>query len=300
MEFQKYVHIERFGTSEVEGIERGECYVFPKLDGTNASVWINEHGEVQAGSRKRHLSLDSDNAGFCEFAKGCLAILLYLTENPTHRLFGEWLVPHTLKTYREEAWRKFYVFDVVEDLGNGYIYLPYNKYQPLLEKHGILYTPPIAIIENGTHDQFVRQLERNTFLIEDGKGVGEGVVIKNYSFINKYNRLTWAKIVSSEFKEKHTKLMGAPKIKGKKLVEEEIAKKYVTTALCEKTRAKIELENDGFSSKQIPRLLNTVYYELIREESWDFVKEFKYPTIDYNQLRKFVFEQVKERMPQLF
>ena len=36
-EFKKYQHVERLGTSEVQGIENGMCYVFPKIDGTNAS-----------------------------------------------------------------------------------------------------------------------------------------------------------------------------------------------------------------------------------------------------------------------
>lgn len=63
MDFRKYQHIERFGTSEVEQIEIGTCYVFPKIDGTNSSVWLND-GELCAGSRNRQLSLESDNAGF--------------------------------------------------------------------------------------------------------------------------------------------------------------------------------------------------------------------------------------------
>ena len=32
MDFRKYQHIERFGTTEVDGIELGKCYVFPKID----------------------------------------------------------------------------------------------------------------------------------------------------------------------------------------------------------------------------------------------------------------------------
>ena len=111
MEFIKYQHLERFGTTEVELIEIGECYVFPKIDGTNASVWI-QNGEVQAGSRNRHLSLHKDNAGFLEWVLKQENIKEYLLENPKHILYGEWLVPHSLKTYRNECWRNFYVFDV--------------------------------------------------------------------------------------------------------------------------------------------------------------------------------------------
>lgn len=298
-EFKKYQHVERFGTTEVENIELGECYVFPKIDGTNASLWLSD-GEVQAGSRKRHLTLESDNAGFFAWAKEQSNIIEYLKENPTHRLYGEWLVPHSLKTYRDDAWRQFYVFDVVDGDEDVTMHLHYHKYKPMLEKHSINFIPPLAITERATYDQFVKQLDKNVFLIEDGKGAGEGVVIKNYDYKNKYGRQTWAKIVTSEFKEKHTKTMGAPKIECKKMVEEEIAKKYVTTALCEKVKAKIEVDNDGFSSRNIPQLLNTVYYDVVSEECWNFVKEHKRPTINFSTLQHFVFAQIKECLPTLF
>lgn len=61
--FIKYQHIERIGTSEVEGILDGDCYVFPKLDGTNASIWMDD-AELCCGSRNRQLSLENDNGGF--------------------------------------------------------------------------------------------------------------------------------------------------------------------------------------------------------------------------------------------
>lgn len=31
MSFIKYQHLERYGNTEVEGIEVGTCYVFPKI-----------------------------------------------------------------------------------------------------------------------------------------------------------------------------------------------------------------------------------------------------------------------------
>jgi len=143
------------------------------------------------------------------------------------------------------------------------------------------------------------QLKQNVFLIEDGKGVGEGIVLKNYDFVNKYGRTTWAKIVTSEFKEKHSRPMGPPEMKGEKVVEKDIAEKYVTKALCEKVYAKIR--NEGvWRSECMPRLLNTVYYDLIREESWTFIKEFKRPTIDYKKLFNLTVQQVKIHLPKQF
>jgi hypothetical protein len=305
--FKKYQHIERFGATEVQNIELGDCHVFPKIDGTNASVWIYD-GQLQAGSRNRHLSLDSDNAGFLAWVLEQKNIIDYLTANPTHRLFGEWLVPHSLKTYRADTWRKFYVFDVAidkqpEDIlheGDSELnYLPYDFYKERLEQFGIDYIPPICVARNVSYEQLVNQLIKNVYLIEDGKGTGEGIVIKNYAFRNKFNRCSFAKIVTSEFKEKHSKEMGAGIVQGEKMVEQEIALKFVTLALCEKVYAKIEVEA-GWSSKFIPRLLNTVFYDLVREDCWEFVKEHKNPTINFKTLQHFTFARVKELLPRLF
>jgi hypothetical protein len=308
MEFKKYQHLERFGTTEVKQIELGTCHIFPKLDGTNASVWLDENGNIQSGSRKRHLSLEADNAGFYAWVKEQKNLLEYLKENPTHRLYGEWLIPHALKTYREDAWRKFYVFDVSVDKEDSEIlhegddkskYIHYDEYSTKLEEKGIDYIVPICTITNASYEQLVNQLMKNVFLIEDGKGVGEGIVIKNYDFKNKYNRQTWAKIVTSEFKEKHAKVHGATEIKGKKMIEEQIADEFVTKALCEKVYAKIENEG-GFTSKRIPQLLNVVYYDVVKEDAWNFVKKHKNPTIDFSTLQHFVFSKVKEQLSQLF
>lgn len=305
--FKKYQHLERYGTTEVQNIELGECFIFPKIDGTNASVWFH-NGEIQAGSRTRHLTLEKDNAGFYAWVLEQENIKNYLKENPTHRLFGEWLVPHSLKTYRENAWRRFYVFDVVidrneEDLSHKmdeeFTYIKYNDYKPLLEKHSIDFIPPISVIRNSNYEQLVNQLMKNDFLIEDGKGYGEGIVLKNYEFKNKYGRRTWAKIVTSEFKERHAKVMGKSTTEGKKMVEEEIAKEFVTTALIEKTYAKIE-NNGGFTSKKIPQLLNTIYYDVVKEDCWNFVKKYKQPTINFKTLQHFVFAEIKEKASNLF
>jgi hypothetical protein len=305
--FKKYQHIERFGATEVANIELGECFVFPKIDGTNASVWI-EDGILKAGSRTRELSLEQDNAGFFEWVSKQENILAYLLKNPSHRLFGEWLVPHSLKTYRQSAWRNFYVFDVAIDKSEEDVlhesdstiaYLPYSEYKPLLEEYGINYIPPICSITNSSYEKFVDQLSKNVFLIEDGSGTGEGIVIKNYSFKNRYNRTGFAKIVTSEFKEKHSKTMGHPEMKGAQMIEASIVDKYVTAALCEKVFAKIENES-GWSSKFIPRLLNTVFYDLVREDAWEFVKENKNPTINFGTLQHFTYAKVKQNLPHLF
>lgn len=292
MEFKKYQHVERLGTTEVNGIENGMCYVFPKIDGTNAQVWINE--TLQAGSRNRQLSLENDNAGFYEWVLQQDNLDLFFCKYPNLRLYGEWLVPHALNTYQSTAWRNFYVFDVMD----GERYLPYEEYKILLEEFNIEYIPPICKVENPTYERLEKQLEKNGYLIEDGKGIGEGVVIKNYDFVNKFGRVTWAKIVTNEFKAKHQKCQ-ITEIKECKIIEQEIVDKFVTKSLIEKEISKIELEC-GWSSNMIPRLINTVFYCLVKEECWNFVKEFKYPNIDFKRLSFFTTNKIKELFPNIF
>lgn len=301
MEFRKYQHVERFGTSEVENIEIGTCYVFPKIDGTNSSVWLGDDGMIHAGSRNRELTFEKDNAGFYAAISKDERVMAYLQEHPTHRLFGEWLVPHSLKTYRDDAWRRFYVFDVCVDADNetGLEYLPYEVYQPLVAEFGLDYLAPIRIVKNGCLDDFIKCVNENNFLIADGKGVGEGVVIKNYDFYNRYLRQTWAKIVTSEFREKHHKEMGAP-VSANRLVEEDIVDKFVTRAFVEKEYAKIVNANDGWTSKMIPQLLSRVFHELITEEIWNILKAFKNPTINFKALNTMTIAQIKRIMPEIF
>ena len=57
---------------------------------------------------------------------------------------------------------------------------------------------------------------------------------------------------------------------------------------------------EGWSSKYIPRLLQETFYDLIKEESWDFVKEFKFPTINFKTLQTLCILRIKEIRPELF
>jgi len=302
MEFRKYQHIERFGTDEVDGIEFGKCYIFYKIDGTNGSVWLDNEGNLKAGSRNRELSLDNDNAGFYNSIINNINIVNYIKSHPTHRLFGEWLVPHSLKTYREDAWRKFYIFDVcIDKEAEGLEYIPYEIYKPMLEEFSLDYIPPLVIINNPTYESLIKCLEKTgQFLIKDGEGTGEGIVVKNYDFYNKYKRQTWSKIVANEFKEKHAKEMGSPEIKTEKMIEETIADEFCTETFIEKEFAKIVNEQNGWQSKYIPMLLGRVFSELIKEETWNIVKKYKYPKINYKTLNALVIQKVKTVKREIF
>ena len=295
--FKPYMHLERFGNVEVEGVELGVVHLFPKLDGANASIWKDERG-YGYGSRNRDLREGDDNAGFMHNNKDNFNVKSFLDKYPHLRLYGEWLVPHTFKGYRPEAWRKFYVFDVYND--ETAQYLTYEQYKPLLEEHGVEYVPPLAVIRNGDYERFMKYVNANLFLCPDGGTPGEGVVLKNYDYQNKFGRQCFAKIVRQEFKEENAKAFGPSLINAATMNEEVLVNRGVNKHLVDKTVDKIALECSGWTSKYIPRLLDTVYYDLVREELWDGLKEINYGSVNFKTLKAFSIRKVKELRPDLF
>ena len=293
MTFIKYPHLERLGGVEVQDILIGNVTAFYKIDGTNGSIWWDEDkGRMRFGSRNRELDLQNDNAGFMNALHQDEKLMGLFRGFPELRLYGEWLVPHSLKTYREDAWRRFYVFDVYND-EDGKFY-PYERYQPILEEYGIEYIPPIAKMINPSVEQVISLLDKTGYLIEDGKGKGEGIVLKNYDFVNQHGRTTWAKIISNEFKEVHHKVMGAPIVLGTKFVEDEIVEEYVTEHFVLKEKAKIENNRGEWTNKCIPELLGRVFYELVKEETTNFIKKHKNPTINFKTLNQLTTLKVKK------
>ena len=234
----------------------------------------------------------------------CYDISMEAEENSASFIANGFIVhncPHSLKTYRDEAWRKFYVFDVIEEKeDNTFRYLSYEEYQKVCEEYDINYIPCLKIIKNPTEERLYATLAENDYLIKDGEGQGEGLVIKNYNFTNKFGRTTWAKIVTSEFKEKHRKTMGASEVTEQELPEDKFIEKYCTEALIDKTYSKIVNENEGWTSKFIPRLLETVFRDLVVECTYDAIKKLKLKKIDFSRLKKLTQQRIKQVKTDLF
>lgn len=303
MTFLRYPHLERFGNSGVQDIEFGITHVFPKLDGTNASMWLeHDGGEYLAfGSRNRVVTKENDNAGFAAAHDngigGCPKHLSFLSNHWNYILYGEWLVPHTIKNYREDAWRRFWIFDVY-DRSTGK-FLPYEVYQPLMEQYGLDYIPCIKKFKNGSYDNFLHEAQNNSsFLLPEGTK-GEGIVIKNYDWTNKFQQVTWAKIVLNEFKDKFHAKMGA-NLQEIGSPAQVICDFACTPHLIEKEYAKIVNHEHEWSSKFIPRLLHTVFYSVVTEELWDGLKKINYGSVNFQELKALCIQKVKQVKPELF
>jgi hypothetical protein len=291
--FRRYEKLKRLGMDEVKGITKGVCYVFPKLDGTNASVWI-EDSELKAGSRNRQLTLEKDNQGFYAWVlENKDSFLPLLKKNPDLRLYGEWLVPHTLKTYVPEAWRKFYLFDVYSHSKEKY--LDYHSYIYLFKcfEPESIEVVPAKGMRNPTRQQLLKFMKNNTYMMQEGC-VGEGIVIKRYDFVNQYGRTLWAKLVNARFREQH---------KSKETVtssiEEAVASKYVTRGRVEKILAKMR-ESEPLSRQRIPEFFGRIWHDILDAEMYEIVKDNKRPIIDFADLYHCIIAKSKEMCYELF
>lgn len=316
--FRKFDHVERLGHLETHGLDDGTCHVFAKLDGSNGSVWLDQDGNVQCGSRNQQLSESRDNHGFRAFVLGDSqrAVSLRAALRPGRVYYGEWLVRHTIQCYQPEAWRRFWVFDVL-DVATGR-YVPWDDYGPELRAAGVDVLDPIAVLDRPTSAQLAELMVRDRTLLQDG-GAGEGIVVKRYDWTNRFGRQPWAKLINADAmgKGRAGRICLTSADVGASL-ESSIAAKFVSPEFVEKVRSKcvadiaqhqgIDLMRDDARAliesqsrgKLIPQLLGRVYSDLIREEMWAIVKEAKNPRIDFGLLERATKQRVKELAADLF
>lgn len=94
-------------------------------------------------------------------------------------------------------------------------------------------------------------------------------------------------------KYQHLERFGTKEVEGR-MLEAEIVDKFLTDDMIHKVKANITNGCGGWVSQYIPRLMETVYYDLIREETWNFLKLHKYPVVDFRKLRKCSEAKVRE------
>lgn len=285
--FRTYEKIHRLGKEETDGILDAPVHVQEKIDGANLQVWM-EDGVIHVGSRNNDVTERPDGFnGAVAYIQNHEGIKKLLTENPDLRLYGEWLVRHTIH-YKETAYNKFYLFDIHSELvpGGGFMSTP--DVNAIAEKFGI--EKPHYYGE-----MLITDLEQLKALV--GKSMlgekGEGVVIKRPDFKNKFGEHVYAKMVSYEFMEDNAITFGGNNKFSKVYQEMYIVNKYMTLARVQKVCNKIQSEvAERLDMQHVPRVMNTAYHDLITEEAWDIAQ--RNATIDFKQLRQLAFKKAKQ------
>lgn len=297
--WSKYMHIERMDSEEVEGLlEQETIWIEPKIDGANASILMDSDGIIRFAKRSQVIGAGQDFRGLAEWVfVNQDKFIKFFTKYPNHIIYGEWLIPHTIKFYRTSAWKKFYAFDIF-DYNTQLFYSP-DKRIEMLNEFEINQITPLAKIDGrslitGSGTKALEQyIDTNKYLIDEPDKVGEGIVIKAFTgdkpYVNKYGRTTWGKVVRQEFKEQNGLAFGVREM------EIVFIDRFVTPARIEKIKQKIMTEKGtGWQSSYIPEILGRVYYDIFSEELWNFLKKEKVSVIDFKVLNKLCVLQTKK------
>ncbi len=284
MTFRKYEKIHRLGKEEVDGILEGTVYLQEKIDGANTSIWL-EDGNIQLASRNQIITNGFN--GFVDYIYDSPQgsnIFKLLKEYPNFRLYGEWLVKHTIH-YRDEAYSHFYLFDIYDQEKEEYI-------EPLDTSHlavsfGIEKPWMMDYINSPALEQIKEYVGKSA--IGDK---GEGVVIKNPKFTNRWGDNCHAKLVTNEFAEDNGLLFNTNNKAADNYNEMYIVNKWLQKPRVEKICNKLQSEIDEkLDLKHIPRITSTVFHDMITEEAWEIAKLNK--TIDYKILRSLAMKKSK-------
>lgn len=265
MKFKPYKKIQALHKEECEGILQGTCYIQEKVDGANASIWFDQDdGEIHYGSRTRDLFLAKDDFnGFGTWVSGHPLLKHFFVRFPNVRINGEWLVRHTIG-YKETSYKKFYVFDMEKNES----LVPFEEMYKIAGQYEIPTVTLFAVFENPTLEE-IKSLAGISSLGEKG----EGVVIKNLSFINKFGETQFGKFVTQEFKEDNGVTFGGNNKHSETYHEMYYVNKMMTLERVHKILHKLESSVGRLSEKNIPQIMGTCYHDLITEECWVIANE---------------------------
>lgn len=287
MSFKKYPKIHRLGKEETEGILVGLCYVQEKIDGANTSIWVDKRGEITCGSRNRELTEGFN--GFVEFVKTDERFKKFFAKYPNHRLYGEWLVRHTI-SYNELAYKKWYLFDITEVKDGEVVeeFLPREFVNEVAVEFGFDHPSDFGMFENPT-EEMLKEFVGKSNIAEKG----EGIVIKNMSFRDKWGNHNYAKIVSEEFKEDNGVVFGGNNKHSDTYWEMYVCNKYITVSRVTKIMNKLQpMIDEKLDMKHIPRICGTVYHDMITEEAWEIASKVK--AIDFDSLKRVCYKKIRQ------
>lgn len=293
MEFKKYNKIHALHKAECDGILLGKCYIQEKLDGANASIWVDFEGNIHCGSRNNDLTqkvwdgkeISKSFEALIDYVNNHEGIITFLRNNPDHKLYGEWLVRHTIG-YNESAYNQFYLFDIEnggEFLGMEYVYETAEQYGIKTPKlHGKFTNPSL---------DFIKELAGQSVLGEKG----EGVVIKNPDYINPFGDKQYAKYVTEDFKENNGITFGGNNKHSDTYDEMYFVNKYVTLPRVRKIYHKIESMKGRPEMKHIPMVMGMTYHDVLTEEITDISKRMskKGAMFDFKKFERMVNKKAK-------
>lgn len=244
-----------------------------KLDGANASFqYDSESDSVVCFSRNKPLDEKNNLRGFYDWVQKLDKCRIREVLGESLRVFGEWLVKHTVK-YPDECFNMLYIFDIFDM--ERHIYLPQSEAKEIADKLRIPFVP-IFFDGEFTGWENVTPLIGKTAM---GGDIGEGIVIKNMTKLNSSMPVNavYTKLVHERFSEVFQKSRERRKENAKqrkaRMQGIEAAEQIVTPARVEKILNKLVDEGilpEDFGMQNMPtickNLPSAVFYDCVKEE----------------------------------
>lgn len=228
MEQKKYQSIDRLGHKNTIGVLNEGDYIViqEKLDGANAS-FRKDGNKVLAFSRNNELNEENTLGGFYQWVQENIKAE-DLVDGAIY--FGEWLNPHKVK-YPEYA-KQFFLYDIYDLDLERYIKFDFVKLQAI--KLGLNLIP---VFYEGDYISFEHL---QSFVGKTALGgmlgdieTGEGIVVKNVDYVNRFGSQKFVKLVSDVFREvQKQKASKNPQVE--LTIEQQFVNATVTTARVEK------------------------------------------------------------------
>lgn len=183
----------------VGNLEVGEeISITEKVDGANGSFTLDIEGVngVSCYSRRMTLNEYENLSGFYQWVQKNI-VPQKSNLNPKYRYFGEYVLQHKA-LYKPEIYNNFYLFSIWDEELEEYLTDKIVKEEAKklhLNTVPYFYEGPFISIEH--IESFIGKSDLTAEL-----NTGEGIVVKNINFRDKYGKQQFIKLVDKSFKEK--------------------------------------------------------------------------------------------------
>ena len=273
-EIKKYMDIVRYGKNGTQDVLQKGDYITitEKIDGANASFIKDDTIEYGVAAYSRNNPVGDDNTlrGYFEWIKNNI-IPIKESLNPRYRYFGEWLVSHKV-VYKQDQYRNFYLFSIWDEENEEYLSDEIVKSEA--SRLGVRTTTYFYEGEYTSFEHIMSFVGKSDRTVEPN--TGEGIVVKNVSYKDRYGKQLFVKLVSEKLAEvQKQKLPKNPNLEDE---HKGLIDSVVTTPRVEKIILKMvddgvlkedySIENMG----DILRSLGQLVYDDIVKEEYEMIK----------------------------
>lgn len=276
-EIKKYTDVVRYGKSGTQDVIKEGAYITitEKIDGANASFCLDNENPlgVSCYSRNQPLSEENRLRGYYDWI---LDSILPIKNKliPTYRYIGEWLVSHKV-VYKEDAYYNFYLFSIWDEENEQYLHDDIVKAEA---KRLGLKTP--EYFYEGEYISFEHLMSfvgKSNLTLEPN--TGEGIVVKNVNYTDRFGKQMFVKLVSEKFAEVQKQKL--PKNPRQDDTFTLAIQSVLTKARVEKILYKLldeQLIHEDYNIKDmgnILKLLSSRVVEDIHKEEFEIIKDIE-------------------------